>query len=287
MKIGIDIGGSHISVGLVNSEGKIIEKMEQDLDREGDVGKNILNYVDNAIEKLTQTVDITNIGVATPGNPKTAKMTNLVNLELNELDFKSIEIKYNISIKNINDAKAAAIAEKEYGALRGIKDGVFLCLGTGIGGAVFLNNELLISHRNQGFELGHMIIDKNGELCHCGKRGCFETYGSMKRLKDKLNISNEQELKILLEKEDTSKWANKIVQEYINDLIIGLSNVIDIFEPEVIVLGGSFVHFKETLFDKLVLEMNTRRYVFNKETLPKIKLAELGNDAGVIGATLI
>ena len=298
MKIGIDIGGSHIAVAIINEKGRMIQKIEQDLEKKENMTQYILNYVDKAIKQLSKTADIEKIGIALPGTPKGSIITNLVNLGIDKIDFKEIEEKYKVPLKCINDAKAAAMAEKEYGALKGYQDSIFLCLGTGIGGAVFLNHQLLEANKNPGFEIGHMVIDRNGIECQCGKKGCFETYCSMKRLKDKLQntlektipgkeIKNAMELKEVLQKNIENKEIQMILEEYISNLIVGLSNVIDIFEPEVICLGGSFVHFKEIIYDRLVQKMEKEKYVFNKQTLPKVVLAKLGNDAGIIGATLI
>ena len=298
MKIGIDIGGSHIAVAIINEKGRMIQKIEQDLEKKENMTQYILNYVDKAIKQLSKTADIEKIGIALPGTPKGSIITNLVNLGIDKIDFKEIEEKYKVPLKCINDAKAAAMAEKEYGALKGYQDCIFLCLGTGIGGAVFLNHQLLEANKNPGFEIGHMVIDRNGIECQCGKKGCFETYCSMKRLKDKLQntlektipgkeIKNAMELKEVLQKNIENKEIQMILEEYISNLIVGLSNVIDIFEPEVICLGGSFVHFKEIIYDRLVQKMEKEKYVFNKQTLPKVVLAKLGNDAGIIGATLI
>ena len=298
MKIGIDIGGSHIAVGLVDNEGKIIQKIERNIEKQENIEEYVVNYVDKAIEKIIQTANIKRIGIAAPGNPNGTIITNLVNLGTKKIDFKILEEKYNVKIQSINDGKAAAIAEKQYGAMRDHKDCVFLCLGTGIGGAVFLNNQLLQASRNPGFELGHMVIDKNGKTCNCGKKGCFETYCSMKRLKEKLQevlermlqnkkVQDAIELKELVYANKENNQIKEILDEYIDNLIIGLSNIIDIFEPKIICLGGSFVYFKEILYNELVSKMEEKRYVFNKGELPKIVLAELQNDAGIIGATLI
>ena len=302
MKIGIDIGGSHIAIGLVNEQGKIIDKIEEELVERENIAQYIVDYVDKAIEKLTKNVDIQGIGIAAPGNPKGLIITNLVNLKIDCIDFKKLEEKYHVKVKSINDAKAAALAEKEYGAMKEYKDCVFLCLGTGIGGAIFLNDQLLQANKNPGFEIGHMIIEKDGNVCNCGKRGCFETYCSMKRLKDKirkiLNKINKNNLeheelaegvifKNLLKNNIDNEEIQKAIDEYINDLIIGLSNVIDIFEPEVICLGGSFVYFEDILYHRLLLKMQEKKYVFNKQSIPKVVLAKLQNDAGIIGSTLI
>ncbi len=299
MKVGIDIGGSHIAIGVVNDEGKIVEKSEKDIQSKQNAKKEILDYLEDTLNALTKKYEIEKIGIASPGNPKETKIKNIVNLGIDVIDFKKIQNKYKVPVKVINDAKAAGLAEKEYGSLKKVKDGVFLCLGTGIGGAVFLNNELLIPHKNPGFELGHMIIDKNGNQCNCGKRGCFETYCSMKKLKNdfakifekmynEIDINNAKQLKKLILENKEEPKIQRIIEEYIDNLIIGLSNIIDIFEPEAISLGGSFVYFKDILYLPLQKKMEEKKYVFNKESpLPKIRLATFKNDSGIIGATLI
>lgn len=293
MKIGIDIGGSHIGIGLLTDENKIVSKLEKDLSYETDARKVVLEYLDENIEKLKLENDIKTIGIVTPGNIKENLITNLVNLGLDELDLTPIiNRNNNIPIKIKNDSKAAALAENEYGSLREYKDSVFLCLGTGIGSAVFMNKRLLIANRNTGFELGHMIIEKGGIKCNCGKDGCFETYCSIKRFKERIkeelnqkDCSSEELLETIKKEKDNEK-IKTIIDEYIENLIVGLSNIIDIFEPEAICLGGSFVFFKDIFYDRLIDEMEKRRYVFNKDKLPKIVLATLKNDAGIIGSVL-
>lgn len=227
-----------------------------------------------------------------PGSPRETKVENIVNLGIDEMDFKEIIDKYDIPFQIKNDSKVAGLAEKNFGAMREYNDFVFLCLGTGIGASVFMNGEMLQANRNIGFELGHMIIDKNGLDCNCGKKGCFETYCSIRRFKENAKkILNIKELssELLVEKIKENieiDEIKQIINDYIDNLIIGLSNIIDIFEPEVICLGGSFVYFKDIFYDKLIREMNDRKYVFNKKFIPVIKLAELKNDAGIIGAVI-
>lgn len=295
MKIGIDLGGSHIGIGIINENGKIIEKRETELinEKENNIEEFIKSYISYNVKELIQKYnDIKIIGVASPGTPKNGKITTLVNLGINELDIKEIISNVcNLPIRLCNDAKCAGLAEKQYGSLKKYSDAVFICLGTGIGGAVFLDNKLLIPRRNPGFELGHMIIEKDGKLCNCGKKGCFETYCSMKRLKneliDEMSLPKDipsQQLLQTLKKRKKEENVKQIVNTYIENLIVGLSNIIDIFEPEAICLGGSFVYFEEVLYESLVEKYYAKRYVFNKQNLPDIKLAQLGNDAGMIGA---
>ena len=292
MKIGIDLGGSHIGVALINDD-EIVEKREKEI-YQNENEESILNYIDKAISEIIEREsNIELIGIATPGYIQGNSMRHLVNLGIDRLDFSKIIEKYkNIQFKIRNDSKMAALAEKKYGALSNYNDAVFLCLGTGIGSGVFLNGKLLSARDNLGFELGHMIIQKDGFLCNCGKKGCFETYCSIKRFKDKaktilgLNDISSRELLEKIKQENDNLELKAAIDELIDYMIIGLSNIIDIFEPEAICIGGSFVFFKEIFYSKLVKQMNARKYVFNKEKMPQILLAELGNDAGMIGATI-
>lgn len=137
-----------------------------------------------------------------------------------------------------------------------------------------------------------MIIEKNGIQCNCGKKGCFETYCSIKRFKENASrilninkISPENLINKIIEEKNNVE-IKALISDYIENLIIGISNIIDIFEPEAICLGGSFVYFKEIFYEKLLKEINLRKYFFNKDSITKIVLAELKNDAGIIGAVL-
>lgn len=294
MRIGIDLGGSHIGIGVIDENGKIVIKRETDLDVEknSDIEEFIKTYLIDNIKSFIKNYNIKVIGVASPGTPNDGKITTLVNLGIQELDIKKLfqEI-CDIPVIIRNDAKCAGLAEKKYGSLKPYSDAAFICLGTGIGGAVFTNNRLLEPKRNPGYEIGHMIIEKNGKLCNCGKRGCFETYCSMKRLKNKLidllllpKETSSKELLKTLKQQKQEESVKKAIDIYLDDLIIGISNIIDIFEPEAICLGGSFVYFEDVLYERLIEKYYAKRYVFNKQSLPELKLAMLGNDAGIIGA---
>lgn len=294
MKIGIDIGGSHIAIALVNEEGKIIEKNETDIEDIENAEVFIEKYIMKNIHNMVPQKEIESIGIASPGTPKDGKIFSMYNLGIEELDIaKMIQKYYNIPINIRNDGKCSALAEKKYGSLKEYNDCIFLCLGTGIGAGVFLDGKLLETKRAPGFEIGHMVINKNGIKCNCGKIGCFETYCSMKRFKDNareiLGLNSEVsavEILDIIEKHKDDIKIRNLIDEYINNLIIGFSNLIDIFEPEAISLGGSFVYFRDIFYDKLVSEFNKRKYYFNKDIKTDIKLAMLGNDAGIIGATI-
>ena len=298
MKIGIDIGGSHVAVGLIETYGKIICKSEEDLNnnlKEKDFEKKLLNSIIEQIENVLKqnNLDITkisSIGIAVPGMVSETHIIKAENLHIKDYNIVSeINKYYNVPIKLRNDAKCAALAEKEYGSLKKCDDAMFVTIGTGIGGAVFLKGELLVPTKYEGFEIGHMVIEKDGLKCNCGRCGCFEKYASMKALRTNMeeelkidNITGER-LKEIIEKEENDNIKG-IIDEYIKNLSLGLANLINIFEPEIISIGGSFA-YHEKLLEKLVSKLK-KEDLFNKDLIPRIVLAKLKNDAGMVGSVL-
>lgn len=298
MKIGVDIGGSHIAVGLIDAFGKIICKTEEELDNnlesdnfEKKITDSIIKQIEYVLaKKNTDITKISLIGIAVPGMVSETSIIKAENLHIKDFNItREINKYYNVPIKLRNDAKCAALAEKEYGSLKRSEDSIFVTIGTGIGGAVFLGGELLVPKKYEGFEIGHMVIKKDGVKCNCGRNGCFEKYASMKVLKTKIakeikkkSISVE-ELKQILDNQDNEK-TKKIINEYIEDLSLGLSNLINVFEPQVISIGGSFAFYKK-LLEELKDKINQEQ-LFNKKNPPKIVLAKLKNDAGIIGSVL-
>lgn len=254
MKIGIDIGGSHIGIGLVNEKGEIVEKQEMFFKGTEDVKKVIEDFICTNISQMAISYDIESIGVAAPGTVLENKMISAVNLGLENYNLsEKIQSILDVKIKLRNDAKCAALAEKKYGELMPYENGIFLCLGTGIGGAVIYNGQLLKPKGVPGFEFGHTIIQKGGKQCNCGKRGCFEAYASFKKFKEKiseefnLNSVEGSVIKEFLINNKQDKKLIDIVNTYIEDLSIGISNIINIFEPEVICIGGSFSEYDNML----------------------------------------
>lgn len=303
MRIGVDLGGSHIAVGLVNDNGVIIEKIEKDWDNEDK--KDFKNSIKSAIINLSRGIlenngytfdDIEMIGIGSPGTIMNGKILNAMNLGIDVFDIKTeIQEITNIKVSVRNDAKCAAICEKKYGSIKEYSDAVFLTLGTGIGGAVFLDGKLLEPKRFSGFEIGHFIIQKDGLQCTCGKKGCFETYASMKRLKkmfaerffsDSNKKLHSTDILKLVEAEKENPIIENIINEYINNLTTGLVNLIDLFEPEVVCIGGGFIYYKDLLFPLIKENLSKGDKNFNKGSIPEITIAKMGNDAGIVGAAM-
>ena len=300
MKVGIDLGGSHIAIGVVNSKGRIIEKIEKRIleSEKKEITKTIENYIFENIKQLTKKYKITELGIAIPGTVTDNKIIKSVNLGIKDYNIaQSLSRKIKLPIKIRNDAKCAAIAENKYGCLKNYKRSIFLTLGTGIGGAVIINNKLLDTGELPGCEFGHMVIEEDGLLCKCGKFGCWEKYASMKSFRDNLRkilgytekTSSQELLNILKnmkENDKNYKEVQDLIDKYIKDLSIGISNLINIFEPEVIGIGGSFVYFEDILLEKLKRKLEEKDMLFNYRKEIKIEKAILENNAGIIGAIL-
>ena len=300
MKIGIDLGGSHIAIGVVDNKGKILEKVEKRITKaeKNTIKKVIEDYIIEKTANFLQQYNITEIGIAIPGTVKNETVVKSVNLGLKNCEIvKNLQGKIQLPIKIRNDAKCAALAENTYGALKSYNRSIFLTLGTGIGGAVIIHNELLDTGELPGCEFGHMLIEKNGNLCKCGKKGCWETYASMKAFKDNLREildlderTSGKELLDMLRKMDKNNpkyiQTNRLIEQYIDYLSIGISNLINIFEPEAIGIGGSFVFYEEIFLEKLKTKLLKDNLLFNERKEIIVQTAILDNDAGMIGAIL-
>ena len=293
MKIGIDLGGSHIGIGVVDEKGNIICKEEKYIVEKTNIEKQIEEFVIEKVMQMQLTNEVDEIGMAVPGTISNNKIIKAVNLGIENYDIVSkLEGILKLPMRLRNDAKCAALAEQKYGELAEYKNSIFLCIGTGIGGAVIFNGKLLEAENVPGFEFSHTIINKNGTLCNCGKRGCFETYASFKRFKEKiakefnLQTIDGDTIKSFLKENSEEPRLKYMINNYIEDLSIGISNIINIFEPEAICIGGSFAEYEDILKEPLKKALLGGNLLFNKRDDIIIKHAKFKNDAGIIGATL-
>lgn len=260
----------------------------------GEEKKNLIvvaeNFIQETINLLRNRYEINHIGLAVPGTIRKGVILRSVNLQVTNYDIaKSLKEKLGVEILVRNDAKCAAIAEYKYGKNRNKKNMLFITLGTGIGGAFIYDDKLLTGSCYEGYEFGHMVIKENGIKCNCGKAGCFEKYGSIlcfkrkciERLGLSYNISGP-ELRTTID--GRKKEIEDIICEYVKDLALGISNLINIFEPDITVIGGGFARYDYMLLEPLKEEIFQGNLLFNKREDIDIYVASLGNDAGMIGA---
>lgn len=292
MKIGIDIGGSHIAVGLVDNNMNIISKKGHDWSNDEKINlfENIENYVKIFIKEIIQenNCNIESIGI---GYPYKNIVNGIIYKDGKEINLpKTILDEFKISTYLKNDVKCSAICEKTLGNLKKYDNCIFMTLGTGIGGAYFYKNELVTPNKFQGFEIGHMVIEKNGRQCKCGGKGCFEEYASMrvfrKEISELFNLEKIDSYKTfeIIESKEKSEEVNKIIDNYTNCLAIGISNLINVFEPDAICIGGSFTYYAPIFMEKLKQKIKGN---FKERTIPEILIAKFENDAGIIGASML
>lgn len=263
MKIGIDIGGSHIGIGLVENNGDIVFEKETYIKDKTDIENKIERYITENVLGILQAYGVNQIGIAVPGTVTDKQIIKAVNLGIENYELGTIiqenllKLGYTVDVKLKNDGKCAALAEQKYGALQGYDNSIFLCIGTGVGSAVIFDGKLLEPKNVPGFEFSHTIIHKNGELCNCGKRGCFEVYASLKRFKEKLvkefnlNSLDGECIREFIRQNPDNSTLKYMINNYVEDLSIGISNIINIFEPEAICLGGSFAEYEDILYQPL------------------------------------
>ncbi len=315
--LGIDLGGTNIAAGIVNDDYQIIKKKSVPTlaHRDGkeimkDMGKLCLDLISEAGLTLK---DIAYAGIATPG---TANSETGVVEYANNLPFKNFPIadllKEYTGIEKVyieNDANAAAKAEALAGAAKGAKFSVMITLGTGLGGGIVIDGKVYSGFNFAGAELGHVVIEKDGKQCTCGRRGCWETYSSATGLtnmtkeavlqarkegrKTKIeeliggNVDNCNARVAFTAKKMGDELGAEIVERYISYLACGISNMINIFQPNVLSIGGGVCNEKDYLLVPLKEKIFAETYNKDSQKCTEIKIAELGNDAGIVGAAVL
>ncbi len=314
--IGIDLGGTNIAIGIVNEEYKIIRKGSVPTLADRDAAL-IVDDMAKLCSDLVSEADLTFDDIAYAGiaSPGTCNSEQGVVLYANNLPFFHFPIaellKARIPVKNVyieNDANAAAKGEAVAGAAKGSKSSVFITLGTGVGGGIVIDGNVYAGFNFAGAELGHMVIVYNGRRCSCGRLGCWESYSSATGLiamtKDKL-LETAPEDTIMWQMCDNSidkisgktsfaaarkgdKAGQEVVDMYIEYLACGITNIINIFQPEILSIGGGISNERDNLLIPLLKLVRKDEYgSATDRPRTEIKIAELGNDAGIIGAALL
>ena len=290
--VGIDIGGTNIPASLVDYTGKIIATIEKKTDAH-DGPDTVVNRITDSVRELCSKInvaDFVGIGLGAPGaldlvNGTIIKCANLK--DWSEVPIvKMLKEKTGFNVYMDNDANCAAIGEHWIGGARGTKNAVIMTLGTGIGGGIIIDGKIFRGSHGTAGEIGHMTIEKNGRSCGCGNLGCLEAYasatGAVTTAKEmgKANITARE---IFINAEAGDELCKKILQESGKYLGIGIANIANIFDPDAIIIGGGFSNAEKYLFPYAIEEAYKRTFKTIMDKI-KIKKAELGNDAGVIGA---
>ena len=314
--IGVDLGGTNIAIGITDEEFNIIAKGSvPTLAQRG--GEAIVHDMAELAKKLCSDNgiakdEIAGVGIASPGtvNPGTGIIEYANNIKFKDFPItKLFSEEFGIEMSKIaigNDANLAALGEYVAGAAKGAGSSAMLTLGTGVGGGVVIGGKIFTGGANfNGAELGHVVIRSGGRQCTCGRRGCWEAYSSATALsamtKEKaieLKLKGLSSLLLEEEREDGSysakaafkamkngdEYAKSVTDEYIHYLAEGITNIVNIFQPNILCIGGGVCNEKEYLTTPLNEIVNRDQYTRSCKSKTKIVIATLGNDAGIIGA---
>lgn len=306
--VGIDLGGTNIAVGLVDETGKILADISVPTGAERDyreIVKDMAEVSKKVIEKAgVSEKDVKAVGIGCPGSIDNANgictYANNLNMEHAEIA-KEFKKYFDVPVNLENDANAAAYGEYEING-NGAKSFVFVTLGTGVGGGVVLDGKIFRGFNGVGAELGHTVMVSDGEQCSCGRKGCWEAYASVTALIRQTKAAMEKNPDSLMHKfaEEEGKVSGMtaflaakqgdeagqaVVNKYFEYVGEGITNMVNIFQPEKIVIGGSISKEGDYLLKPIrefVAKNDYNRY------MPKaqIEIATLFGDAGIIGAAL-
>ncbi len=309
--IGLDLGGTKILTGLSDKNGEILARSRRGTEADLGEEKIITNMIETVEDVLNQTglnaEDIRTLGIGSPGPLDSQKG---VIIENSNLPWKNVPIKAKmeeaLNIKTIlkNDANAAALGEKWFGVGREVDNMVYLTISTGIGGGAVINKELFTGVNDNACELGHTVIDPDGPLCGCGNHGCLESFasgtaiGRMAREAAEAGKSRE-----ILELADNiiddidavicaqaayngDSTAQEIFDRAAFYLGIGLGNFVNIFNTEMIVLGGGVMKASDLFLDKAIKKMEEIALPGPLEIV-EVRESELGSDIGLMGAVAV
>ena len=313
-RLGIDLGGTNIVAGVVDEEYKIIAKAscKTNVPRpESEICDSMAEVAVKACEKAGISMDeVESIGIGVPGevNPKTGVIEYSANLFFHNWEVvKMMNERLGKKVLIENDANAAALGEYLAGAAKGTKNAIAITLGTGVGGGIIINGKIYSGSNFAGAELGHMVIVKDGKECGCGRKGCWEAYSSA------TGLINMTKAKILSEKLDYSYMlkladgdinkvngktafdaaasgdsdAQEVLNEYFSYLATGLVNIINIFQPDVLCIGGGISNQGENLLRPLRKIIEEERYTKHNDKQTVLCTCSLANDAGIIGAAFL
>lgn len=311
-RVGIDLGGTNIVAGVVDDNYKIIGtgKLKTNASRPAEeIADDMAKTVFMAIEDAGLTIDdIEFMGIGSPGaiDPIHGVVTYANNLPFSNLPIcQMMKERVGKDFFVENDANSAAYGEYIAGAGKGTKNFVAVTLGTGVGGGVIIDGKIYSGSNYAGGELGHTVISMNGERCSCGRYGCWEAYASatalirqtaqaMHRYPDSLmwklcdgDINNISGITAFNAMRNNDPIGRMVVDRYCEYVAVGISNIINIFQPDVICIGGGISREGDTLIEPIKAFVAGENYARSVKQKAVIKTAALGNDAGIIGAAYL
>lgn len=309
MYIGIDVGGTNLAAALVDEKFNIVRKSKARVDETmtGEALAKVLS--DLALEAADDDREwVEYVGLGIPGEIDRAegKVIYTPNAPFGGASLRrDFQKNWNIPVYLENDANCAALGEFYAGAAKGYRDAIVLTLGTGVGGGIISGGKLLLGTRGTAAEVGHMVIKMGGRPCACGRQGCWEAYASARGLKQTATEemrSSRNSLMWQLCHGDIDRVSGKtpfqamrrgdragkkVVEAYIQQLSAGVINLVNIFQPQLVCIGGGVSNEDEHLLIEPVRQLVRRECYGSSKELCEVKKCMLGNDAGLVGAALL
>ncbi len=309
--VGIDLGGTNIVAGVVDENYNIIAKASTKTNcprPEKEIADDMAKMAIEAVKNAKLTMDqIEWIGVGTPGiaNSETGIIEYSNNLGFKNTPMvKYIQESIDKPVFIENDANAAAYGEFVAGAAKGAKNAVCITLGTGVGGGIIIDGKIYSGSNFAGAEIGHTVIEVDGAQCSCGRKGCFEAYSSATGLIRMTKEAIEEHPDSIMAKSAEEKgkvtartsfdcmragdpYAKAVVDKYIKYLAAGITNTINIFQPDILCIGGGVCNEGDPLLLPMKELVAKEVYTRNSPKNTEIVIAKLGNDAGIIGAAFL
>lgn len=309
--VGIDLGGTNIVAGLVDENYQILGKVSRKTNRPRPAEEIAADMAACALDVIREQgltpEQVEWIGIGTPGIANSE--TGIIEYS-NNLDFHNVPIVKWISEKTgrpafvENDANAAAYGEYVAGAAKGATNAVCITLGTGVGGGIVIDGRIYAGSNFAGAEIGHTVLNMDGPMCTCGRKGCFEVYSSATGLVRMTQEAIERNPESLMAKTDAEQGkvsartafncmregdaaAKEVVDFYIRALAAGITNTINIFQPDVLCIGGGVCNEGDALLLPVKELVAKEVYTRSSEKNTEIVIAKLGNDAGIIGAAFL
>ncbi|MCF0136232.1 MAG: ROK family glucokinase [Lachnospiraceae bacterium] len=311
LNVGVDLGGTTIKAGVVNEQGQIIKQKAIPTGAERSCRAVVEDMADLVLEIVAEAGysmdEVASVGIGSPG--AIDPVNGLVVFAANFADFRNVPIvdimkeKISVPVYLENDANVAALGESVYGAGNGCKNTVAITLGTGLGGGIIINGKIYSGGLIGGGEMGHQVIVADGIRCTCGRKGCWEVYSAATALvrmakeeaeKDPASLMNrahEGDISQLNGKDvfdaiaEGDAAAKAALQTYAHYLAIGLGNTINVFTPEYIIIGGGPSAQGSVLLDPVMECLGEE--IFGGSLRTKVVTAKLGNNAGIVGASLL
>ena len=309
--VGIDLGGTNIAAGVINEDFEIVSKAKTktNLPRSArEICDDMISVTKGAIESAGLSIDdIESIGIGTPGiaNSDSGVIEYSCNLGFENVEMeKMFRQKLNLPVYIENDANAAAYGEYVAGAAKGARDAVCITLGTGVGGGIIIDGKIYSGFNYAGAEIGHMVIDVDGPQCTCGRKGCFEVFSSatglVRMTKEAMDRNTDSIMHKMAEEygkvsarlafeamRKGDKTAKEVVDKYIKYLAAGITNTINIFQPDILCIGGGVCNEGDPLLVPMKEIVEREVYTRNSPKNTEIIIAKLGNNAGLIGAAFL